>query len=447
MSDCHDPNRALLIQRILVAQQAQRGLRNAHRQGPGANALLGQFIGAKVHHQYSWNRPTMIRLASVIYPAPDYGMLQSMVRMNNERTQAGRERLVLLEMANQVHSARSMADHVSQRERLLQTNDRAPTKSDQSNLISRLSQDDAAVRELKFGRISVQRMGHVQLNKRTLKHSATAHKEKRAKPKRDTKWLASYEEILRYKDEHGDCIVPRGFLPNPRLASWVAEQRKQYKLLHDNKNSSITPRRIELLDKIGFAWNAQEAAWERHITDLKAFRAENGDCLVPLNHPKYPKLGLWVKEQRRHYTLMKQAKPSHMTDARVRALDAVGFCWDTHEAVWGERLRELCEYKAQFGDCIVPTNFPTNPKLGTWVHHQRRQYKKHKEGTSCHITEWRVRALEEVGFVWNPRGRVRRMSEVSSSDSDTESESDGGDDEAIGRPQKRRRWHGKWYGK
>ncbi|KAI2509156.1 hypothetical protein MHU86_5275 [Fragilaria crotonensis] len=443
MSDCHDPNRALLIQRILVAQQAQRGLHNAHSQGPGANTLLGQFFGAKVQDHYPWTRPAMMRFATVIHPAPQFGMLQSMVRMNNERTHAELERRLLFEIAKNEHSARSMADHVSQQEWLLQTNDRAPTKSDHTNFISRLHQDAAAVREREFAGSRVQRMVHGEIDNGTSTNNTTAHKEKRTKPKRDTKWLASYEEILRYKDEHGDCIVPRGFPPNPRLASWVAEQRKQYKLLHDNKNSSITPRRIELLNKIGFAWNAQEAAWERHITDLKAFRAENGDCLVPLNHPKFPKLGLWVKEQRRHYTLMKQAKPSHMTDARVRALDAVGFCWDTHEAVWGERLRELCEYKAQFGDCIVPTNFAPNPKLGTWVHHQRRQYKRHKEGRSCHITEWRVRALEEVGFVWNPRGRVRRLSEVSVSDSDTESESDGGDDEVVVRPKKRRRSHEK----
>ena len=131
-----------------------------------------------------------------------------------------------------------------------------------------------------------------------------------------------------------------------------------------------------------------------------------------------------------------------MTEDRARALDAVGFCWDTHEAVWGERLRELLEYKVQFGDCIVPTNFPANPKLGTWVHHQRRQYKKHKEGKSCHITDERVRALEDIGFVWYPREKARRLSEAASSDSDTESESDDGEDEVGVRPKKRRRSHG-----
>ncbi|KAI2495666.1 hypothetical protein MHU86_18850 [Fragilaria crotonensis] len=213
---------------------------------------------------------------------------------------------------------------------------------------------------------------------------------------------------------HCSARVP----PNPRLASWVAEQRKQYKLLQDGKNSSITSRRIELLDKIGFAWNAQEAAWERHITDLKAFKAENGDCLVPLNHPKYPKLGLWVKEQRRHYTLMKQAKPSHMTEERARAL--------TPSASAGTRTK-------QSGASV---------SLGTWVHHQRRQYKNtRREGLV--ISQIREFELDDVGFVWYPRERVRRLSEVSSSDSDTESESDGGDDEVFVRPKKRRRLHGK----
>lgn len=44
-------------------------------------------------------------------------------------------------------------------------------------------------------------------------------------PKKDTKWLQMYEELKEYKAKHGNCIVTRGYAPNPRLASWVAEQR------------------------------------------------------------------------------------------------------------------------------------------------------------------------------------------------------------------------------
>lgn len=32
-----------------------------------------------------------------------------------------------------------------------------------------------------------------------------------------------------------------------------------------------------------------------------------------------------------------------------------------------ERLRELQEYKNEFGSCYVPKRYPDNPKLGTYV--------------------------------------------------------------------------------
>jgi hypothetical protein len=238
--------------------------------------------------------------------------------------------------------------------------------------------------------------------------------DKKTPRKKDSKWLSTLEELNEYKQIHGDCIVPRGYAENPRLASWVAEQRKQYKLMQDGKQSSITPERVLMLKELGFAWNAQEAAWDRHMKDLKQFREENGHCHVPLNNSEYPKLGLWVKEQRRHCTLMKQGKQSHMTEERIAELDTIGFCWDTHEATWLDRLRELADFKERFGTCIVPTSYQENPKLGTWVHHQRRQHKKFKEGKPCHITEERIQALESLGFVWNPRDKQTSSSDNSS---------------------------------
>ena len=50
--------------------------------------------------------------------------------------------------------------------------------------------------------------------------------------KKNSKWLATLEELKKYKEEHGDCIVPRGYSLNPKLASWVAEQRCVISELH-----------------------------------------------------------------------------------------------------------------------------------------------------------------------------------------------------------------------
>merc|ERR1719183_952419 len=48
---------------------------------------------------------------------------------------------------------------------------------------------------------------------------------------KDLKWLTMLGLLKDSQTENGDCIVPRGYGPNPKLASWVAEQRKQYKLM------------------------------------------------------------------------------------------------------------------------------------------------------------------------------------------------------------------------
>jgi len=258
---------------------------------------------------------------------------------------------------------------------------------------------------------------------RSITKQRQGNKSRENKPSaRNAKWMESYNELKKYKHEYGSCIVPRGYVFNPRLAVWVAEQRKQYKLRFDGRNSSITAERIALLEQVDFAWNAQEAAWERHMADLKAFKDENGDCLVPVNHPNYPKLGLWVKEQRRHFNFLKRGKPSHMTDSRYVELSGLGFCWDTQEAVWGERLRELKQFKVVNGHSMVPTHYSTNPRLGTWVHHQRRQYREYKRGKPCHITHERIAALDRNGFIWHPRDKVSKGSTERSDDINIEDE-------------------------
>jgi hypothetical protein len=71
------------------------------------------------------------------------------------------------------------------------------------------------------------------------------------------------------------------------------------------------------------------------------------------------------------------------------------------EKRWNDRLKELHEYKRNFGDCLVPTKFPSNPVLANWVHFQRSQYKRVQDGQQTILTSERLRLLEGIGFVWN----------------------------------------------
>ena len=56
----------------------------------------------------------------------------------------------------------------------------------------------------------------------------------------------------------------------------------------------------------------------------------------------------------------------------------------------------LLEFKVQFGHCIVPQQYTANPKLGTWVSTQRRNYKLQKEGKLSPMTDGRIRQLESL---------------------------------------------------
>lgn len=216
-------------------------------------------------------------------------------------------------------------------------------------------------------------------------------------------WNIMFEKLRKYKETYGNCIVPRGFPLDPRLATWVSEQRKQYKLKLNGKTSSMNDKRIKLLNELGFVWNVQESAWNKHFDLLKQFKKDNGHCLVAVKHPE---LGLWVKEQRRHYWLEKNGKQSQMTIQRKTKLDEIGFCWDAQDAFWREKVDELIRFKAKHGHCLVPRN---EPSLGTWVHHQRTQYKLAVTGSSrgkqrqTVLSLERQRELQKLGFVWSLR--------------------------------------------
>jgi len=63
--------------------------------------------------------------------------------------------------------------------------------------------------------------------------------------------------------------------------------------------------------------------------------------------------------------------------------------------------KELKEYKAEYGNCHVPTKYKENSALGRWVSTQRSEYKKFCEGdTKTSMTVDKIRRLEDIGFAW-----------------------------------------------
>lgn len=95
---------------------------------------------------------------------------------------------------------------------------------------------------------------------------------------------------------------------------------------------------------------------------------------------------------------------------------------------------QLVHYKEMHGDCLVPSRYEANLKLGKWVETQRYEYTKLKraEGTdpsgrveekfvqeeiqpgakprvtNARLTEERLHRLESIGFEWKVRNKMKR---------------------------------------
>jgi hypothetical protein len=147
----------------------------------------------------------------------------------------------------------------------------------------------------------------------------------------------------------------------------------------------------------------QNDSWSENFRELVKYRDVHGDCLVPHNWETSRRLAQWVKRQRYQFKLKNEGRHSNLTRERQIALESLGFVWDSHAAVWEERLRELLEFGQEHGHCNVPSTFPANPQLSVWVKCQRRQYKLFRTGNRASMTADRMSKLTNLGFSWNPR--------------------------------------------
>ncbi len=179
----------------------------------------------------------------------------------------------------------------------------------------------------------------------------------------------------------------------------MAQSRSPSPPKNQSKPSSSPNQNPTLKDVKFRAYQAEN--WTEKFEELLRFREENGHCLVPNCHPENPALAQWTKRQRYQYKLKQDGKRSTITDERVRALDEAGFVWDSHKAVWAERLEELKDFKKRYKHCNVPSRYKPNHQLAIWVKRQRRQWKNKLDRLPNCMTDERQNALEAIGFVWD----------------------------------------------
>lgn len=126
---------------------------------------------------------------------------------------------------------------------------------------------------------------------------------------------------------------------------------------------------------------------------LADYKAEHGNCLVPRSYKNDPKLGRWVDTQR-------NKNRDDMPEWKFKQLTDLGFVWKVHKQSWEAMFDRLCKFKEKNGDCVVPSVYSEDPKLGTWVHVQRSRRNL--------LSEERREKLNSIDFVWRMFESKRR---------------------------------------
>jgi len=79
-------------------------------------------------------------------------------------------------------------------------------------------------------------------------------------------WNLRFQELSAFREEHGNCEVPRNYPQNQSLANWVSNQRTHYKLYVQAQESGdsdtvytfMTAERVAQLESVGFTWTVRK---------------------------------------------------------------------------------------------------------------------------------------------------------------------------------------------
>merc|ERR1712157_67074 len=138
--------------------------------------------------------------------------------------------------------------------------------------------------------------------------------------KKSDRWDDNYENLKKYKNKHGNCLVPKDYKDDPRLGNWVANHRIPFRNKMNGKPSRLSKVQYDKLAMLGFeeviknqknrsekedviVMVSQEDAkksdrWDENYENLKKYENKHGSCLVPKDYKDDPRLGNWVANHR-----------------------------------------------------------------------------------------------------------------------------------------------------
>ena len=216
---------------------------------------------------------------------------------------------------------------------------------------------------------------------------------------REKMWLEKFKFACLYYKEHGDLLVPSDYIIDYDdkkfyLGKWIKTQRTNY------KNNILSKERIQMLEKIGMAWDCNFNKWQRMYNLAQEYYKKNGDLLIPedyiviINDEKIS-LGIWLVFQRQYY------KKNKLSKEKIEMLKSIGMVWSIKKKYNWDCVYELAkDYYEKNNDLIVPKNYiieigEENINLGNWILNQRKNYKNNK------LSKEKIEMLEKIEMSWS----------------------------------------------
>ncbi|KAL7485575.1 hypothetical protein ACHAW6_011181 [Cyclotella cf. meneghiniana] len=146
---------------------------------------------------------------------------------------------------------------------------------------------------------------------------STMSRKARVRDDLETLWNRRYDELVEFHQANGHCNVPQRDASNRELGRWVKDQRTF------KSKGTLTHRRIELLNKIGFMWRIRchNDFWEERFKEMIVYKNVHGHCNASMSDPANSQLARWVDRQRR------ARKNGKISKDRMKQLDDIGFMW------------------------------------------------------------------------------------------------------------------------
>lgn len=162
-----------------------------------------------------------------------------------------------------------------------------------------------------------------------LGYSLDGPKKGRSTTRCDSIWDAHFEKLKEYKATYGNCNVPSTYDVSPKLANWVASQRRAFGRGDIKQDCFRRLRRLDFIFRLVqrpcgvSSVGKNEAKWNANYGKLKELIEIHGSCIVRHVVKENRCMYNWITRQRQLYK-----KDGGLTEQRIEKLKKLGFPWN-----------------------------------------------------------------------------------------------------------------------